>query len=105
MNEGRLVAAKRAVVQQLDDEGFVAGFGTNGGEEYLSYMNISESLWIDGGNEWIAWDEKITRNLYSIQEEDGAWTGHHCITGGTFCTSAVLLTLMADRIPLPEEVQ
>jgi len=32
-----------------------------------------------------------------IQNQDGTWTGHHCITGRTFCTSAALLVLTVDR--------
>ena len=35
------------------------------------------------------------------QNGDGSWTGHHCITGRTFCTAAALLVLMADRAPVP----
>jgi hypothetical protein len=38
-----------------------------------------------------------------VQNQDGSWTGHHCITGQTFCTAAALLTLMADRTPVPVE--
>ena len=37
------------------------------------------------------------------QNKDGSWAGHHCITGRTFCTATALLTLMADRAPIPEE--
>lgn len=102
-NEADLKAARRAVVDRLDDNQFIAGFGTNGGEEYLSYMNISESLFVQGGPAWQKWDAQITENLNQIQLKDGCWTGRHCITGGTFCTSAVLLTLMADRAPLPTQ--
>ena len=39
-------------VGRLDDARFVAGFGSNGGEEFLSYMNISESLVVKGGLDW-----------------------------------------------------
>jgi hypothetical protein len=66
-------------------------------------MNISESLVVKGGNAWKQWDASITNNLNHVQNEDGSWTGHHCITGRTFCTSAALLVLMADRTPVPVE--
>lgn len=101
-NEARLESAKRAVIEKIEagDE-FISGFGSNGGEEFLSYMNIGESLVVDGGNAWIKWDEKMTKNLNRIQNADGTWTGHHCITGRTFCTSAALLVLMVDRAPVP----
>ncbi len=93
--------AQTAVVEQLQDPQFRAGFGSNGGEEFLSYMNIAENLVVKGGDEWKRWDAEMTANLERIQNGDGSWSGHHCITGRTFCTSAALLVLMADRTPVP----
>lgn len=92
------------VVGRLEDERFVAGFGSNGGEEFLSYMNISESLVVNADDVWRRWDAAMADNLGRVQNEDGSWSGQHCITGRTFCTSAALLTLMADRTPVPVEV-
>jgi hypothetical protein len=94
-------AARSAVVGRLEDKQFVSGFGSNGGEEFLSYMTIAESLVVKGGDEWKKWDAKMTENLDRVQDGDGSWSGHHCITGRTFCTSAALLVLMADRTPVP----
>jgi hypothetical protein len=93
--------ATKAVVQRLGDKQFVQGFGSNGGEEFLSYMQISETLLAKGGKEWQDWDKSMTENLGRIQNQDGSWSGHHCITGRTFCTATALLVLMADRAPLP----
>jgi hypothetical protein len=93
--------AQAALLGRLDDARFVSGFGSNGGEEFLSYMNISESLVVKGGLEWKRWDDAMTGNLGRIQNSDGSWSGHHCITGRTFCTSTALLVLMADRSPVP----
>jgi hypothetical protein len=90
---------KTALLGRLDDEGFVKGFGSNGGEEFLSYLNLSESLALEGGPEWEKWDRSMAANLSRIQNADGSWTGHHCITGRTFCTSAALMVLTADRVP------
>ncbi|QDU61497.1 Prenyltransferase and squalene oxidase repeat protein [Planctomycetes bacterium Pan216] len=95
-------SAVNGILGRLDDKGFIAGFGNNGGEEFLSYMNISETLVVDGGEKWNDWDQSITKNLEQAQNQDGSWSGHHCITGRTFCTAAALLTLMADRAPIPE---
>ncbi|MBM4040361.1 MAG: terpene cyclase/mutase family protein [Planctomycetes bacterium] len=100
-NERALKEAKSAIVKKLDDDRFIQGFGSNGGEEFLSYMNIGESLVVKGGDEWKKWDEKITANLNRVQNEDGSWSGHHCITGRTFCTAAALLVLTVDRAPVP----
>ena len=96
--------AQAALLGRLDDAQFVAGFGSNGGEEFLSYMNISESLVVKGGRDWKRWDDAMTGNLGRIQNSDGSWSGHHCITGRTFCTSTALLVLMADRSPVPVPV-
>jgi len=98
-NRSQLAAATQAVVQRLDDPQFVAGFGSNGGEEFLSYMNIGETLVAQGGEAWEKWDRQMTENLNRIQNDDGSWSGHHCITGKTFCTSSALLVLMVGRSP------
>lgn len=90
-------AAEQALTKRLEDPAFVSGFGSNGGEEFLSYMLVSESLVAKGGEEWRKWDATMTQNLGRVQNGDGSWTGHHCITGRTFVTSAALLVLTADR--------
>jgi hypothetical protein len=92
-------AATKGIVDKLDDQRFVAGFGNNGGEEFLSYMNISAALLVKGGPEWKKWDERMASNLNHAQNGDGSWSGSHCITGRTFCTATALLTLTADRAP------
>ena len=97
--------ALATMARQLSDTAFVAGFGSSGGEEYLSYMNISEALAADGGEEWARWNERVNASLAEAQNGDGSWSGHHCITGRTFVTSAALLTLMADRAPRPFAAQ
>lgn len=94
-------AVEKGLVGRLSDASFVAGFGNNGGEEFLSYMMVSESLVAKGGAEWEKWDREMTANLNRVQNADGSWSGHHCITGRTFVTSSALLVLMADRSPVP----
>lgn len=94
-------AATKQVVDNLDRSQFVRGFGNNGGEEFLSYMNISETLLVQGGEAWEKWDRQACETITKAQNDDGSWSGHHCITGRTFCTAAALLTMMADRAPLP----
>jgi hypothetical protein len=47
----------------------------------------------------------MTENLNAIQNEDGSWSGQHCITGRTFCTAAALMTLTVDRVsPAPIKI-
>jgi len=91
--------AVSGIIDRLGDQQFIAGFGNNGGEEFLSYMNISETLVQQGGENWDTWDTTISAKLAQVQNGDGSWSGHHCITGRTFCTSTALLTLLADRSP------
>lgn len=90
--------ATKTTIARLSEDGFVNGFGSNGGEEFLSYMNISESLVQKGGKDWEKWDREISANLNRVQNADGSWSGHHCITGRTFVTSTALLVLTADRL-------
>lgn len=92
-------AAVDGIMRKLDDKSFIQGFGNNGGEEYLSYMNISETLAARGGAEWERWSKNIALSINRVQNQDGSWSGDHCITGRTFCTGAALLTLLADRAP------
>jgi len=91
--------AINAIEKELSDPRFVAGFGSVGGEEFFSYLNISDSLHRAGGEPWRKWNQDMTAKLLSMQNEDGTWAGHHCITGRVAVTSAAILMLMVDREP------
>ena len=93
-----------AVTGQLANGRFVRGFGSMGGEEFFSYLNISDSLRRTGGEEWESWDGKIKTQLVRMQNEEGSWAGHHCITGRVAVTSAAVLTLLAGQQPLGDAV-
>ena len=84
----------------LSDPRFIAGFGSIGGEEFFSYLNISDSLHRAGGPEWEKWNADMTAKILKMQNEDGTWSGHHCITGRVAVTSAAILMLLADREPV-----
>ncbi|MCZ6571834.1 MAG: hypothetical protein O7C98_01560 [Planctomycetota bacterium] len=86
----------RTSLARFDSEEVLKGFGSNGGEEYLSYMMNSEALVIVGGEEWDKWRDKMHARLKKVQTKDGSWTGHHCITSPVFCTAAVIQCLTAD---------
>lgn len=104
-NRQALKAVSDIVVSRFDDPEFVAGFGSNGGEEFLSYLSIGESLHQRGGDDWRTWFASMADNLGRVQNQDGSWTGHHCITGRTFCTAAALMVLTIDRAPQPVAVR
>jgi hypothetical protein len=79
------------------DDRFISGYGSLGGEEFVSYLNISDSLLRVGGKEWTDWNAKIKDHLLKLQNQDGTWAGHHCITGRVACTSAAVMTLLTER--------
>lgn len=89
-----------ATVQRLaaNTEAMISGFGSVGGEEMLSYMMISDSLAAEGGDAWKSWEARIGAYLLQIQNADGSWVGHHCITSPVFVTAAAVLTLGAGHV-------
>src|SRR5690606_529772 len=59
MNESLLV--------RLDDDKYLAGFGNNGGEEFISFMLSSETLVISGGETWTKWNNRMHTMFEKIQ--------------------------------------
>jgi hypothetical protein len=86
-----------AVQRQLTNAAFVRGYGSMGGEEFFSYLNISDSMKRVGGDAWSKWNTDITQKIVGLQNSDGTWAGHHCITGRVAMTSAAILNLTVDR--------
>ena len=87
-----------AINAKLSDSKFVDGFGSIGGEEFFSYLNIGDGLKRSGGKEWLEWNSKITQKILKLQNDDGTWAGHHCITGRCAVTSAAILNQTSDRV-------
>lgn len=75
----------------------ISGFGNNGGEEFLSYLQTGESLVINKDMDWKDWYASTTARLVNIQNNDGSWSGHHCITSPVFCTATSLLILSVNN--------
>jgi len=88
--EREAMSAVRAETSQI-----IAGFGSIGGEEMLSYMMISDTLAAKGGKEFTDWQTQIGTTLASAQNADGSWVGHHCITSQAFATAGGVLVLTA----------
>ena len=86
-----------AIQGQLANAAFVGGFGSMGGEEFFSYLNITDSMKRVGGDSWSKWHAGITQKILGLQNSDGTWAGHHCITGRVAMTSAAILNLTVDR--------
>ncbi|MBL7702015.1 MAG: terpene cyclase/mutase family protein [Ferruginibacter sp.] len=82
---------------QAQQKDVLTGFGNNGGEEFVSFLLTGESLIIGGQDEWIKWYENTSTILANIQNKNGSWQGHHCITSPVFCTATCLLILGIDK--------
>jgi len=87
-----------AINGRLADPKFVEGFGSIGGEEFFSYLNIGDSLRRSNGKEWGDWHSKIAAKILKLQNDDGTWAGQHCITGRVAVTSAAILNLTTDIV-------
>lgn len=73
------------------------GFGSNGGEEFLSYLQTGESMIVGKDPSWTNWYDNISGRLLNIQNDDGSWSGHHCITSPVFCTATCVLILSVNN--------
>ena len=94
-NEAAAEVTARAVAG--DSSGaLMAGFGSIGGEEMLSYMMISDTMAERGGEEWDTWETRVGLFLARAQNADGSWVGHHCITSPVFTTAGAIMTLAAE---------
>jgi hypothetical protein len=82
---------------QAQREDVMDGFGNNGGEEFLSYLQTGESMIINKDKTWQNWYDNISGRMLKIQNQDGSWNGHHCITSPVFCTAACLLILAVNN--------
>lgn len=86
-----------AAKTQAQADNVISGFGNNGGEEFLSFLQTGESLVIAKDNGWKNWYGQTTGRLVEIQNQDGSWNGHHCITSPVFCTATSLLILSVNN--------
>ncbi len=82
---------------QAQNEDVMSGFGNNGGEEFLSYLQTGESMIVSKDDTWKKWYDNISGRMLNIQNNDGSWNGHHCITSPVFCTATCLLILSVNN--------
>jgi hypothetical protein len=78
-------------------EDVLSGFGNNGGEEFLSFLQTGESFVVNNDKDWKGWYDNMSGRILKIQNEDGSWNGHHCITSPVFCTATSLLLLTVEN--------
>lgn len=87
-------ALERAIFTAKKDQ---RPFKEAGGEEFLAFFLVSECLLQSPDGEGVEWYPLVSKGLVDVQNADGSWTGHHCITNRTFCTAAALLTLLSPN--------
>ena len=87
----------QASQQQALREDVMSGFGSNGGEEFMSYLMTGESIMMQKGDDWKKWYDNVSGTLLNIQNNDGSWNGHHCITSPVFCTATSVLILTVNN--------
>jgi len=87
----------QAAQAQSVREDVMTGFGNNGGEEFMSFLMTGESMLMQGGDNWKKWYDMMSGKLVNIQNTDGSWNGHHCITSPVFCTATCLLILSIHK--------
>jgi len=78
-------------------EDVMSGFGNNGGEEFLSFLQTGESMVVNKDEQWKGWYDNMSGRVLKIQNSDGSWNGHHCITSPVFCTATSLLLLTVEN--------
>lgn len=78
-------------------EDVLNGFGNNGGEEFLSFLQTGESMVVNHDDDWKKWYDNIGGRMMQIQNPDGSWNGHHCITSPSFCTATCLMILSIEN--------
>ena len=76
-------------------------FTQAGGEEYLAFHLITETMLQKGGEDWKSWFPVLRDKIIGVQNGDGSWAGAHCITSRTFCTAAACLVLTSPYRYLP----
>lgn len=76
-------------------------FTEAGGEEFLAFYLVTECMLKQEEDSWAEWYPVVSSKMVGVQNADGSWTGHHCITSRTFCTAAAMITLQAPYQCLP----
>ncbi len=82
---------------QAQNKEVMSGFGNNGGEEFVSFLQTGESMVIGKDYSWKKWYDDVASTLLTIQNNDGTWNGHHCITSPVFCTATCIMVLSINN--------
>ena len=60
-------------------------------------LAAADTIYDFDDNDWKNWYDNISGRLMKIQNEDGSWNGHHCITSPVFCTATSVLLLTVEN--------
>ncbi|MDF1701304.1 MAG: hypothetical protein P1V36_09125 [Planctomycetota bacterium] len=87
----------KQIESKVSEPRVMKGFGSMGGEEFISYVNIAVGMARLGSQDSTRWLAGLQGRMAKLQNRDGSWSGHHCITGRTAVTGLAVLTLTAER--------
>lgn len=102
VREARFGEAQARLEGRMHDSRYLDGFGSDGGEEYLSFMLVGDVLNANDAQEGRDWNQRMVARVAGKQNADGSWSGHHCITDPVFCTATALMAILGDRVPRSE---
>jgi hypothetical protein len=97
MKLGTAYEINKSAQRMASSEKVMSGYGNNGGEEFMSFLQTGEGLIVSGDDDWKDWYDNMSDRLVSIQNNDGSWNGHHCITSPVFCTATCILILAVNN--------
>jgi len=87
----------KQIEASVNKESLLKGLGSMGGEEFISYVNINLAMARIGGDSAKRFHANMEARLAKLQNADGSWSGHHCITGRTAVTGLAVSAMLAER--------
>lgn len=75
--------------------------GRAGGEEFLAALFAVQAMHIGDPKDFKKFYPRITKALMKVQNRDGSWTGHHCITAKVYCTACSVVAMLTPNKLLP----
>lgn len=87
-----------AANEQAQQDNVMNGFGSNGGEEFLSYLQTGEGLIMSKDQGWKNWYDNISGRLVRIQNNDGSWqrASLHHKSGILYCNEPAVSAVNND---------
>jgi hypothetical protein len=75
--------------------------GRAGGEEFLAALFAVQAMHLGEKKAFAKFYPRIVKALMKVQNRDGSWTGHHCITAKVYCTACSVVAMLTPNKLLP----